>query len=249
MELFYTDNISAGSCTLPEEESVHCVKVLRHKAGDEVFVIDGEGTLLRCSLLDASPKAARLIVLDAQKGWGSHPYHLTMAVCPTKNIDRYEWFAEKATELGFDCLVPTIGEHSERRTVKDERLRKILLSAAKQSLKASIPQVSETVSVSDFIRSHRDSQATKLIAYCFEDPDVPRISIKDVLQSSILSSDASAQSCPQIIILIGPEGDFSRQEAALALECGFRPVHLGASRLRTETAAITAVQAVYFNFM
>lgn len=248
MELFYTKEISEGICTLSEEESGHCVKVLRHRTGDEVYVIDGEGTLLKCSLLDASPKAARLSIIDATKGWGSHPYHLTMGVCPTKNIDRFEWFAEKAAELGFDTLVPTIGEHSERKAVKTERIRKILVSAAKQSLKAAVPTVREPESVSNFIRAHRDTPATKLIAYCFEDETAARVSIKDALCESCPESVRGA-SMPEIIILIGPEGDFSREEAKLALDCGFRPVHLGESRLRTETAALAAVAAVYFHNM
>lgn len=248
MELFYTNDISGDICTLPEEESGHCVKVLRHRTGDEVYVIDGEGTLLRCSLLDANPKAARLSIIDATKGWGSHPYHLTMGVCPTKNIDRFEWFAEKAAEFGFDALVPLIGDHSERKVIKTERLRKILVSAAKQSLKAAVPDVFEPESVSDFIKAHRDKPATKLIAYCFEDEAAARVSIMDALSESCPGSVQGA-SMPEIIILIGPEGDFSREEAKFALECGFCPVHLGESRLRTETAALAAVAAVYFHNM
>jgi 16S rRNA (uracil1498-N3)-methyltransferase len=164
-----------------------------------------------------------------------------MAVCPTKNNDRFEWFAEKACEMGFDELSPVIGEHSERRVFKTARAEKILISAAKQSLKAAVPVVHEPVSVKDFIKTAAPEEDTlKLIAYCFEDERIPRRSIKEVLDS---------YQGTEIIVMIGPEGDFSKAEAELALEYGFIPVHLGASRLRTETAAVTAAEAAYFRYM
>lgn len=244
MELFYTKDITDGICRLSEEESAHCVRVLRHRSGDHINVIDGQGTFYDCTIIDASPKSVTASVDAIQECWGAHDYHLTMAVCPTKNIDRYEWFAEKATEIGIDTIVPLIGEHSERKIVKTERVRKILLSATKQSLKGSIPQICETLSVFDYIQSVKDSSALKLIAYCFEDDTSPRASIKAVLDKYY--SDGPSR---DIIIMIGPEGDFSRKEAECALECGFIPIHLGESRLRTETAALTAVQAVYLQYM
>jgi 16S rRNA (uracil1498-N3)-methyltransferase len=179
------------------------------------------------------------MVLSSEPGWGSHPYHLTLAVCPTKNNDRYEWFAEKATELGVDRIVPVIGDRSERKVFKTDRLRKIVLSATKQSLKARLPQVEEPTGVKEFI-AHADPDALRLIAYCFEDEGHPRISIKEAL---------SAFAGDRVEILIGPEGDFSPEEARLALDSGFVPVHLGASRLRTETAAVTAAEAVYFKYL
>ena len=245
MEVFYSPEIKDGSCILPEEESVHCIRVLRHREGDEIYVIDGLGTLYTCRLTDASPKAARAQVLREEPDWGSHPYFLQMAVCPTKNLDRYEWFAEKATELGLDVITPVIGEHSERKVFKSDRLRRILLSASKQSLKGAVPQVEEPVSVRDFIASVPDD-AVKIICCCFEG-EVPRASINDVILSAAkdLDSSLSLRMTKKIVILIGPEGDFSREEAALAIERGFVPVHLGPSRLRTETAALTAVEAVY----
>lgn len=164
-----------------------------------------------------------------------------MAVCPTKNNDRYEWFAEKACEVGVDAISPVIGEHSERRVFKVARLEKILVSAAKQSLKAAVPTVAEPVSVKDFIKEHSEDKDTlKLIAYCFEDERVPRRSIKEVLEG---------YEGTEILVMIGPEGDFSKAEAEAALEAGFIPVHLGTSRLRTETAAVTAVEAAYFRYM
>ena len=127
MELFYAYKVSDGFAFLDAEESGHCVRVLRHRVGDAVEVIDGSGSLLHCELSDASQKEAVARVVSETPGWGAHPYHLTMAVCPTKNIDRYEWFVEKATELGVDEIVPVIGDHSERRVVRVDRLRKIAI--------------------------------------------------------------------------------------------------------------------------
>ena len=236
MELFYSRDIEGGICRLDHDESGHCVKVLRHRAGDEISVIDGCGTLYRCRITSDSHKGVEAMVLDSVENWGSHPYHLHMAVCPTKNNDRYEWFAEKACEIGLDEISPVIGEHSERRVFKTARIEKILVSAAKQSLKGAVPVVNEPVSVKEFIKNN-DAEL-KLIAYCFEDERVPRRSVKEVLQS---------YEGTDIVVLIGPEGDFSREEAELAIANGFIPVHLGDSRLRTETAALTSVAAVYFH--
>ena len=241
MELFYSKDIEGGICRLDQDESGHCVRVLRHRSGDEISVIDGCGTLYRCRITSDSHKGVEAVVLESTEDWGAHPYRLHLAVCPTKNNDRYEWFAEKACEIGFDVLSPVIGEHSERRVLKTVRVEKILVSAAKQSLKAAVPTVNEPVSVKEFIKSHSNEDGTlKLIAYCFEDENVPRRSIKEVL---------SGYEGKDIIVMIGPEGDFSAVEAEMALEAGFIPVHLGASRLRTETAALTAASAAYFRYM
>ena len=241
MELFYSRDIEGGICRLDQDESGHCIKVLRHRSGDEISVIDGCGTLYRCRITSDSPKGVEAIILDSEEGWGGHPYHLHMAVCPTKNNDRFEWFAEKACEIGFDVLSPVFGDHSERKVLKTARVEKILVSAAKQSLKAAIPVVNEPVSVKEFIKEAAgDDKSLKLIAYCFEDERVPRRSIKEVL-NAVEGTD--------ITVMIGPEGDFSRAEAEAALEAGFIPVHLGESRLRTETAALTAAASVYFRYM
>ena len=281
MELFYAYKVSDGFAFLDAEESGHCVRVLRHRVGDAVEVIDGSGSLLHCELSDASPKEAVARVVSETPGWGAHPYHLTMAVCPTKNIDRYEWFVEKATELGVDEIVPVIGDHSERRVVRVDRLRKIAVAGAKQSLKGAVPVVSDVVSVNDFIGGtgkglvppQEKSIGTsitgsiKLIAYCSDDV-AARGSIMDFLAATACDSVADGEcryrtpfsfgvrTCPfpaaeekavaEITILIGPEGDFSQEEVRAALDAGFVPVHLGPSRLRTETAALTAVEAVYF---
>ena len=241
MELFYSRDIEGGFCRLDQDESGHCIKVLRHRSGDEISVIDGCGTLYRCRITSDSHKGVEAAVLSSEEGWGGHPYRLHLAVCPTKSNDRYEWFAEKACEIGFDELSPIIGDHSERKVLKTQRVEKILVSAAKQSLKAAVPTVNEPISVKEFIKTaEAEADTLKLIAYCFEDERVPRRSIKEVL-NSFEGKD--------IIVMIGPEGDFSHSEAEAALAAGFTPVHLGDSRLRTETAALTAAASAYFRYM
>ena len=240
MELFYSQDIEGGTCRLDHDESGHCIKVLRHRCGDEISVIDGRGTLYRCRIISDSHKEVVAQVIDSVPDWGGHPYRLHLAVCPTKNNDRYEWFAEKACEMGFDELSPIIGDHSERRILKTPRVEKILISASKQSLKAAVPVVNEPVSVKEFIAANATANGLKLIAYCFDDENVPRRSIKEVL---------SVYEGTDVTVMIGPEGDFSHEEAEMALKAGFIPVHLGASRLRTETAAITAAAAAYFRYM
>ena len=242
MELFYAYEVSGRFCRLDAEESGHCVRVLRHRAGDEIDVIDGLGTLYHCRLTQDSPKGAEAEILSQQADWGSHPYHLTLGCCPTKNNDRFEWFVEKATELGVDRIVPLIGDHSERKVYKTERAQRIALSATKQSLKALIPEISDPISVKDFVcHSERSEESVFLIAYCFEDETHPRRSIREILETP----GQTGGDVKDITILIGPEGDFSPEEAKLALEHGYIPVHLGPSRLRTETAAVTAVESVY----
>lgn len=308
MELFYTDGIDGNLCRLDEEESGHCVRVLRHRSGDEICVIDGKGGLYRCRIVEDRPKAVEAEILLCTENWNSHHYRLSMAVCPTKNIDRYEWFVEKATEIGVDRIVPVIGEHSERKIVKTQRLEKIVVSASKQSLKAAVPEISEPLSVKEFIAGfdgiaaglpvpddgvspRKASGALKLIACCFEDAEHPRRSIREVLEGWLsenfpdaldggrrvydeknslfdvegdgspadeggipsasveLTEGDSRAAIPEIVILIGPEGDFSEDEVRSALAAGYIPVHLGASRLRTETAALVSVEAVYNSLM
>ena len=261
MELFYAYEADGRFCRLDADESGHCCRVLRHRAGDEIHVIDGLGTMFRCRLTDDNPKGAEAEVLEAFPGWGGHPYRLTVACCPTKNNDRFEWFVEKATEVGVDRIVPTIGERSERKVYKTDRAARIALSATKQSLKSRIPEIAEPLSVKEFIQisplaslgrndkgnghsgplaphSGLDPESLKLIAYCFEG-DTRRISIQEALRG---------YDGKDITVLIGPEGDFSPEEARLAVEHGYIPVHLGASRLRTETAAVLAATAVYLHF-
>ncbi len=238
MELFYSTEIVNGLCTLTEDESRHCAKVLRHVAGDTIKVIDGSGALYTCRIIECGKKVV-CNVEQVEEHFGAHKYNLTMAVCPTKNIDRYEWFLEKATEMGIDAVVPVIGEHSERKVIKPERLEKILVSAAKQSLKGAIPVLMESVSVKQFIKEVASAPGVKLIAYCGEQE---KVTLGWAVQQAMQVNPDS----PELTILIGPEGDFSPAEVNAAIEAGFQPLTLGDSRLRTETAAVAAVAGVYF---
>ena len=242
MELFYSRDISTGSTVLDAEESNHCVRVLRHRNGEVIHVVDGVGCLYRCEIVDANPKALQFKILERQEGYGSHPYHLQMAVAPPKNIDRFEWFAEKATEIGVDVITPLFGEYSERKVFKPERVERILVSAAKQSHKGAIPVLEPAARVVDFLAAHAADDALRCICYCDETASlgVEKRPLTEVLR------DASPDR--PVILMIGPEGDFSRAEIAQAVATGWQPVSLGSSRLRIETAAIAATAAVYFNF-
>lgn len=234
MEIFYSDYIVGASLVLTADDSVHCSRVLRHREGDTINVVDGRGAMYVCRITNGNPKMVTADIIDRIEGWHSHPYRLTMAVCPTKNNERFEWFIEKATEIGVDRICPVIGDRSERRVYKTERAVKLVMSAGKQSLKALFPSVDETVSVREFIAS--SPEGARYIACCYEDAEHPRISLAEALEMS----DEK-----EITILIGPEGDFSPEELKASIEAGFQPVHLGSSRLRTETAAVVAATEVY----
>jgi len=236
MIIFHSEDIFDGSLALTQEDSLHCARVLRHRCGDEICVVDGRGTMYECVITSDNPKKVVASIRETRQNWNAHPYRLTAAVCPTKNNERFEWFVEKAVEIGVDRIVPLIGQRSERKIYKTDRARKLVISAAKQSLKALFPEVGEPISVSDFIRqTAAGANFLKLIAYCFEDESHPRISLPQAL----------ADSPREIVLMIGPEGDFSPEEASLAIAAGFIPVHLGPSRLRTETAALVGVTMVY----
>lgn len=232
MELFYSRNISSGETTLDSEESGHCVKVLRHRKGDSVNIVDGHGMLYKCTITDDNPKCVSFRIDEAVENYGSHNYRLHMAVAPPKNIDRFEWFAEKATEIGVDCITPLFGDYSERKVFKPERVERILVSAAKQSHKGAIPQLCPAVSVKEFIEAHSGDEGAHLICYC--DEQEGKVGVMEALRGI---------SCATI--MIGPEGDFSRSEIELALRRGWQTVSLGDSRLRIETAAVTATAAMY----
>ncbi len=233
MELFYSQDIQNDIVVFSAEESKHMIKVLRHNIHDNINVVDGRGSLFHCSIIDANPHSVRAQINSSQPNWNKRSYNLTMAVAPTKNNDRFENFVEKACEIGVDTIVPVISQHSQRRVYKRERAEKIALSAMKQSLKASLPVVTDAVDFNDFISKYKDTSAIKLIAHCM---DSDKHSIVELLRDNKQDS---------YIILIGPEGDFNEKELNLALDAGFKPVHLGTSRLRTETAAILAVTSVY----
>ena len=256
MELFYSTDIRCGKgnragaerLVLAGGEADHCVRVMRHKEGESIFVIDGKGGLYNCRIEKVMlPKkgeaSVECAVLEESHGVGGLNYHLVMAVCPTKNMDRYEWFVEKATELGVDEIVPVISEHSIRTSLKKERLEALALSATKQSLKSYLPQIAEPVSVLDFICRDYGKGELKLMAHCEEGE-------KETIRNCLAGFSGSVPEGekPRVVIMIGPEGDFSAKEIQLAREKGFLPVTLGSSRLRVETAAVVAVSEIYFAF-
>lgn len=228
MALFFAPQI-AEAPFLNEEESLHCVKVLRLSQGDTIQVIDGIGTLYDARIVVPSPKRVEVEILAAHPDFGSHPYELHMAVAPTKNIDRFEWFVEKAVEIGVDSITPLLCRYSERKVIKLERLEKIAISAAKQSLKGKVPVIHSLTSIDQFLSEAPEGQ--RFIAHCHEDGE--RLLLSKQIQSGSVCS-----------VLIGPEGDFSEEEVAKAMKTGFIPVSLGNSRLRTETAAVVATHTV-----
>lgn len=224
MHVFYTPDIAVDG-ELPEEEAGHCLRVLRLGVGDEVMLTDGKGFFYKAVITTATGKRCQVKVVETI---GQAPLwngHLHLAMAPTKNMDRIEWFAEKATEIGFDELSFVNCRFSERKVIKTERIEKIVVSAVKQSLKARKPLVNELTDFGKFIQQKFEGQ--KFIAHCYEG-DKPLL--KDVL---IPGKDA--------VVLIGPEGDFSPEEVQKAEAAGFRAISLGKSRLRTETAALVAV--------
>lgn len=225
MHLFYTPDIQGNSYTLNEDESNHCNKVLRLKNGDLVHLIDGVGGIYTAKIIEAHKKAVRLEVTHVEREFGKRNHHLHIAIAPTKNIDRIEWFLEKATEIGIDEITPIICDRSERKIVKEDRLEKVITAAMKQSLTAYHPQLNPAISFSQFIKQTID--ATKLIAHCVENEE------KQAINQQIVARH-------KYLILIGPEGDFSPKEIELALQNGYKPVTLGSTRLRTETAGLAA---------
>jgi len=240
MQLFYTpeiDGVIGSTYLLNEEESKHCVRVLRLTHGDVVHLTDGKGVLLRAVLVQAAPKACLLRIEERFDRWEERPYYLHVAVAPTKSPDRYEWMVEKITEVGVDEVTPLITARSERKVFKSDRVERIAVSAMKQSLKAQLPVIHPATPFETLI--HRPFDGIKLIAHCGEGA---RKALFEVLDKEPL---ISRRSTPRYLILIGPEGDFSPDEVAQAQNQGFQSIHLGISRLRTETAGVAAVIGVY----
>jgi 16S rRNA (uracil1498-N3)-methyltransferase len=232
MQLFYNPDIDTktSSITFDKVESRHIVRVLRKKERDTLHITNGKGFLFDAKIIVASDKKCVADIIKVQEKPKPWLYYLHVAIAPTKNNDRIEWFLEKATEIGVDEITPIICSNSERRFVKLERFEKIIQSAMKQSLKFTLPKINEPVKFNEFI--NQNFEGKMCIAHC-EDGD------KNLLQSVIKPSEKTT-------ILIGPEGDFSSDEIAKALEKKFTPISLGESRLRTETAGLVAVQIVSF---
>lgn len=227
MQLFYAPDITPPLYTLGEEESKHCVRVLRMGVGDTLHLTDGRGNLFRAQVADPSPRHCTVQIVETTPDYGRLPYELTMAVAPTKNIDRFEWFLEKAVEVGVTRIVPLLCDHSERRSINDERARRIVVAAMKQSLKAFLPQIDPMTRFADLVAS--TSAPVRLIAHCAATGQ-PKAYLPRAIEKGAPA-----------VILIGPEGDFSPEEINFALENRFTAVTLGDQRLRTETAAVAAV--------
>ncbi|MEW5845071.1 MAG: 16S rRNA (uracil(1498)-N(3))-methyltransferase [Bacteroidota bacterium] len=224
MQIFYAPQIEGDVYRLPEDESKHCIRVLRMQSGDELYLTDGLGNLHTARIADSNPKQCLVQIVSTQKEFGKRPFNLHIAIAPTKNIDRFEWFLEKATEIGVDTITPLLCERSERKEVKVDRLQKIVVSAMKQSVKAYLPIVNEMQPFKDFIKSNRSD--IKAIAHCNNWGLEPFQKVIHVGRS--------------VLVLIGPEGDFSPTEVSLAISNGFHEVSLSTSRLRTETAGVVA---------
>lgn len=223
MHVFYTPDIQTSN-ELPEEEAQHCTRVLRLNVGDEMTLTDGKGCFYKAAITAATNKRCLVTIKETLPQPPLWPCHLHIAIAPTKNMDRNEWFAEKATEIGFDELTFLNCRYSERKVIKNERIEKILVSAIKQSLKARLPKLNEMMDFDSFITQPFEGQ--RFIAHCYEGE---KPLLKEVLKPG---EDA--------LVLVGPEGDFSEEEVRKAVERGFIPISLGKSRLRTETAALVA---------
>jgi 16S rRNA (uracil1498-N3)-methyltransferase len=234
LNLFYHPGITETSKEVffDKEESRHIAKVLRRQDGDVLKITNGAGKFFEVLLTETSPKHCVATIISVEN-ISPLPYSLHMAVAPTKMNDRYEWFLEKATEIGVTEITPVICDHSERKVIKQERYEKILQSAMKQSLKAYLPKLHPAISLEEFLENIKKSKAIKCIAHCEE---YKKKSLKSVLSEK-----------QDYVILIGPEGDFSPEEIQKSVKDGFVPVSLGESRLRTETAAIVACHSVAFS--
>jgi 16S rRNA (uracil1498-N3)-methyltransferase len=224
MNIFLVEKTDNSTAILSEEESYHCIKVLRMRQGDSVEMVDGRGGCYKGIIEDADSRKCRIKIQQTEKEYGKRNYLIHIAIAPTKNIDRLEWFLEKATEIGIDEITPIICQRSERKEVKTERLNKVIVSAMKQSLKAYLPKLNNVVPFPDFVKSNQSAQ--RFICTC-EAP--ANFHLKNVYQGEKTA-----------LILIGPEGDFTADEISLAVKNNFKEVSLGTSRLRTETAGIVA---------
>jgi len=224
MHIFYTPELSGKIYILDETESKHCVRVLRLEKGNEITLVDGRGGFFTAEIADPNPKRCAVNVVRSELNFGLRKFQVQVAIAPTKNIERMEWFLEKATEIGIDRVTPLLCRHSERKEIKHDRLEKVMISAMKQSLKAYLPQLDELTKFSDFVRQPFEGQ--KFIAHCEEQH-------RELLKNALISNK-------NYLILIGPEGDFSPEEIEMAIAAGFVPISLGDSRLRTETAGVVA---------
>lgn len=227
MNIFYKPNIVSDRLTLDQKESIHCLKVLRYKKGDKVRLIDGVGGLFVAEIENEDQKGCGVRIISKMENYDCLPYDLNIAIAPTKSMDRFEWFVEKATEIGVTSITPLFCARSERKGIRLDRIKKVAVSAMKQSVKAYLPIINESVDYNRWI--DQKHIGNKFIAHCMEPP-----------KKDIRSVDLS----DRITIMIGPEGDFSPEEIAKAADNNFIPLSLGKYRLRTETAGIVACTAI-----
>lgn len=239
MYLFYTPDIET-SHFLSEEESAHCVRVLRYDRGDEILLTDGRGTTYQARITNPHPRHCEFEIISQEKQEKTHNVYIHVAIAPTKNIERLEWMVEKCTEIGVDEITPLLCRFSERKNLRNDRLEKIILSAAKQSLTPYLPKLNPLTDFATLMEMYKPtpnpslkggelnevSGLDKYIAHCYKDE---KCELKDALRKG-----------RDVLILIGPEGDFAEQEVETAIAQGFIPVGLGRSRLRTETAGVVA---------
>lgn len=223
MNLFYIPDLIESEPVLNEEETRHCAKVLRKKKGDNIFITDGNGNLYKAEILAIERRNTFLKIVSKTSEYHKRKYNLHVAIAPTKNIDRFEWFLEKATEIGIDEITPIICQNSERKVIKPDRLEKIIESAMKQSVKAYKPKLNDLQKISEFLQS-KCMASEKYIANCYNS------------NNTFLGKTIKKQT--NSVIMVGPEGDFTRDEVLLSEKSGYESVSLGESRLRTETAGI-----------
>jgi 16S rRNA (uracil1498-N3)-methyltransferase len=232
MQIFYAPGIYGDSWILDEKESKHCIRVLRMEEGTPVKLIDGKGNLYEGVIKRADQKACEISIQNIIKNFEIRNYKIHIAISPLKNPERFEWFVEKSVEIGIDEITPLICRNTEKLKIKSERIKNIIVSAMKQSIKACLTQLNEPILFDEFIK--RDLPVNKLIAHC-------NSSIGERLKIDNVYSKGE-----DVVIIIGPEGDFDENEISKATKAGFKPVHLGMSRLRTETAGIAACHSIYF---
>lgn len=230
MQIFYAPDIDGEVYQFNEEESKHCIRVLRHNEGDTVHLTDGCGNMHTCCITLAHPKRCILRVVETIKNYKQLPYRLHIAAAPTKSIERYEWMLEKITEIGVDTITPIESYHCERRIVKTDRLEKVITTAVKQSIKAYHPKLNIMQEFESFVCKDFGT-AELFIAHCNDSEN--KILLRDLVVKG-----------REYVILVGPEGDFSQQEVDLAVSKGFKEISLGDSRLRTETAGVMATAIV-----
>ena len=230
MPLFYTTHITGNQAVLEGDEARHCSQVLRMRTGEELALVDGQGGYFKGILAEIGKRDCKVEIRETMLEYGKRSYRVHLAVAPTKNMARWEWMLEKATEMGVDQLTPLLTKRSERIHVRVERLEKIAVSAMKQSEQAYLPMVSEPMDFKDLVT--RAAYPQRFIPHCLDGVKSP------------LSQNCEPDK--DVLVLIGPEGDFTAEELDLALSLGFLPADLGPTRLRTETAGIVALAAVHF---